>query len=285
MIMEPTSDQGSPRLLPKWKSLKIGKTAQIAQNIFYWDQVWPSFCIGIVDDDGERNVLSILQGLSGWHPVILRSVPPLTECVQGDRTWPGPYMGQVMSNEVSAHYRRQWRNYWDTTETIHISHEALATRNHPVKYQSPTAKSVSTRANLRKSDRACPGLPYLHRSVRRLNSSCQVSPWLGLTGWKPAVAISFFPLPFIHPPSSNHRLVYPPAVHCGRHRPASATGSENAFWKRTTSYHQLGRQMSIPQNHCNCLAKTLLVCNRHSLQHCYWCWYWDRTRYFHQYRL
>ena len=34
----------------------------------------------IVDDDEECNVLSIPQGLSGWHPVILRSAPPVTEC-------------------------------------------------------------------------------------------------------------------------------------------------------------------------------------------------------------
>ena len=55
----------------------------------------------LVDDDDEWNVLSISQRLSRWHPVILRSVPPLTECAPiGDR--PAPYMGQALSNEVSA---------------------------------------------------------------------------------------------------------------------------------------------------------------------------------------
>ena len=36
-------------------------------------------------------------------------------------------------------------------------------------------------------------------------------------------------------------------------RPASATGSKK--WQRTTSCHQLGRKMSVPQNYCTCLPK------------------------------
>ena len=59
-------------------------------------------------------------------------------------------MVQVLSNEVSAHYQRQCQNYWVTTEAIYISIKALATHNQPVKYQSPTARSLSTGANFRK---------------------------------------------------------------------------------------------------------------------------------------
>ena len=42
--------------------------------------------------------------------------------------------GQVLSNEVLAHYRCQYRNYRDTTETMYTSLDALATCNHPEKY-------------------------------------------------------------------------------------------------------------------------------------------------------
>ena len=84
-------------------------------------------------------------------------------------TWqnlPHNNTGQALSNEVSAHHRRQCQNYWDTTETICWSSlellEALATRNQPEKYPSPTVKSGLTRANFRKKDRTGASLTYKH---------------------------------------------------------------------------------------------------------------------------
>ena len=117
----------------------------------------------IVDDVDECNILSIPQRLSGWHPVILRSVPPLTEsallCPYRWQNLPHIWAGAVKwGTSMSSH---QCRSYWESTETIYTSLEALATHNQPVKCQMPTAKNVSTRANFRKSDRTCPSLPYI----------------------------------------------------------------------------------------------------------------------------
>ena len=46
------------------------------------------YIVVVDDDDDEWNVLPILQGLYGWHPVILTSAPPFTECALCDRTGP-----------------------------------------------------------------------------------------------------------------------------------------------------------------------------------------------------
>ena len=111
----------------------------------------------------------------------------------GDRTCPmygteaAPYTWQVLSNEVSAHYRRQCRYYWDIPETIYISLEALATSNQPVKYQSPTAESVSTRVNFRKKVAECtPVSPIIHGPTlgTAFNSVSALSPrksWKNIT--------------------------------------------------------------------------------------------------------
>ena len=54
-----------PWCIDNWENLLLGPYVAVILNI--------------VDDDEEWNVLSIPQGLSGWHPVTW-SVPSLTEC-------------------------------------------------------------------------------------------------------------------------------------------------------------------------------------------------------------
>ena len=77
-------------------------------------------------DDGEWNVLWILQGFSGWHLAILRSVPPLTECAHvGDRTCPIHGAGSVKwgistcSTPVSKQRRYNWNHRYITWSSCH----------------------------------------------------------------------------------------------------------------------------------------------------------------------
>ena len=155
--MESTGDQGLPRFLPQWKSLKIGRGALITQKICYWDYIchfvhrwwwWMKHCFH------PAGTLWVTFGN-------INKCPPHWQNVH--HRWQNllHIWGRICQMSYqSAHHRRQCWNYWVTAETIHTSNDALATHNKPGKYQSPTAESVPARASFRKSDRKCPGLRY-----------------------------------------------------------------------------------------------------------------------------
>ena len=147
----------------------------------YWVHMWLSCCILLMMAKNATFFLSPRGCLDDiqWYkavPYHWQNVPPQVR-------EPAPYMGQVLSKDVSAHYRCQCRNNWKRTETIYTSLEALAANNQPVKYQSPTTKSVSTRASFRKSDRTCPGLPYWFQVWCSFTGQITIKPNPIILGW------------------------------------------------------------------------------------------------------
>ena len=153
MVKEPIGDQGSPRSLPQRKPHKICTGASITEKIgpgttcgchfvhsWWWRWMKHSFY--------PPRALWVTSSE-------LRSVPPLM-CLHRWQNLP-----HIRGRFCQMRYPHIIDASVEITEIqLKPSLEALAMCNQPVKYQSPTAKGVSARANFGKSDRTCPDLPY-----------------------------------------------------------------------------------------------------------------------------